>query len=240
MNYLSYINQITEICRKNNHRLINIGMINNHPLLMIVAGNVKSKNVICFSAGIHGNEISGPLAVLDFLNQYRASKNDPKIIIFPVANPVGFNDNTYFVRDGQNLNRNFGKKKIAGENHLLYTATMNEPISFFASFHEDDELAGAYMHGYFDEKNPPDIYLSLLNTLSKICPLYQKNRIHNYKAKNGLVPNPSPDGSFEDQMHQDGVKYSICLEIPDRLPIGKRIEANTTIMKAILEFIKKR
>ncbi len=140
MNYLSYINQITEICRKNNHHLINIGMINNHPLLMIVAGNVKSKNVICFSAGIHGNEISGPLAVLDFLNQYRASKNDPKIIIFPVANPVGFNDNTYFVRDGQNLNRNFGKKKIAGENHLLYTATMNEPISFLLRFTKTTSL----------------------------------------------------------------------------------------------------
>jgi predicted deacylase len=214
-------------------------MINNHPLLMIITGNIKSKKVICFSAGIHGNESSGPLAIIDFLNQYQATNNDPKIIIFPVANPVGFNDNTYFVRDGQNLNRNFGKRKMTAENHLLYTAIMNEPISFFASFHEDDELAGAYMHAYFDEKKPPAIYFDLLDTLSKTCPIYKKNRIHNYKAKNGLVPNPAPDGSFEDQMRQDGVKYSICLEIPDRLPIGDRIEANTAIMKTIVDFIKK-
>lgn len=113
----------------------------------------------------------------------------------------------------------------------MYSAASKNPVFFFVSFHEDDELDGAYMHGYYDDNEPPKIYASILSEISKFYRIYPKNRIHNFMAHKGMVLNPAPDGSFEDKKHGGGVKYSVCVEIPDRIPMSKRIAANIAVIK---------
>lgn len=71
MNYSDYLKEIYKIKRKN-IKISKIGKAHGYPLLKIIA-NPSGIKTICFSTGIHGEEIAGPLAVTEFLKKYKKS-----------------------------------------------------------------------------------------------------------------------------------------------------------------------
>lgn len=58
----------------------------------------KKDKIIFISAGIHGNEVSGPITILKFLDRISdyAKKKGLKAIIYPLINPSGFEINSRY------------------------------------------------------------------------------------------------------------------------------------------------
>ena len=97
------------------------------------------KKTVLFSSGVHGGEIAGPWASLRFLEEY-----DPKawpglrILMFPVANPSGFDrgcDMGMWRNNlrGVNLNRCFDSDPLERECGLLLARLRDEEICFMHS-----------------------------------------------------------------------------------------------------------
>ncbi len=239
MHYEKYIKKLKEVCIKNGIKLQKIGDVGKkkeYPMFKIVLGNSRKKTV-CFSGGIHGEEPAGPWAILEFMKHYNSKRyKDTKIILFPVANPYGFDRGIRRNFLNKDLNGHFCKSVLSGENKVLYNAVKNENIFFFHALHEDEGFKKFYLYNF--EKKPEKIYRDIILLAKKYFPIDTRKRIYNDPAKNGLIIN-RPDGSFEDKMFRDGVPYSMCTETPEAHPLRKRIELNVKIMNVVLDFTKK-
>lgn len=63
------------------------------PFFRISSKNIQpTDKVVLIRAGVHGNEISGPLTLLQHANQIfdYAHRNNIKLIIYPIGNPSGY------------------------------------------------------------------------------------------------------------------------------------------------------
>jgi len=67
--YQNYLDKLESVCKKKRIQLQEIGRVNLLPIYKIIL-NTSGEKVIVFSAGIHGDEIAGPWAIIDFLNKY--------------------------------------------------------------------------------------------------------------------------------------------------------------------------
>lgn len=224
------------ICKKKKLDLVEIGRVGfkkEYPLYKIIINPKKMGRAVCFSAGIHGYEIAGPWAILKFLEKLNVKKIENKLIIFPVANPSGFDKikrRNYLNKD---LNGYFCHKKLSGENKILVATLNKEKIYFFHALHEDVDLKTFYLYNF--EKKPEKVYRDIIKLAKKYFPIETSAKIYNDKAFNGLIINRK-DGSFEDKMFREGVPYSMCTETPGKQPLKKRIEVSVKIMEKVVKF----
>src|SRR4030043_2145396 len=129
--YNDYLQELKIVCQKKKIQLQGLGKINNLPIYKILLNHSGIKTVV-FSAGIHGDEIAGPWAIIDFLKKYNfQSYPDVKIIIFPVASPTAFNAKKRSNYLNKELNGLFCRKKLSGENRILFNALNYEKVIFF-------------------------------------------------------------------------------------------------------------
>ncbi|MBI4098474.1 MAG: M14 family metallocarboxypeptidase [Candidatus Magasanikbacteria bacterium] len=242
-NYAPYIRELHRVCERKKIPLTTLGMVGkNHeyPLYQVTLGNpARAKRIICFSAGIHGDEESGPWAIVAFLNRIPRLPAHIAIIMFPLVNPYGFDRHQYRNEDNRNLNRHFLDHKPAPENVLLKKALKPYQLFFFAALHEDEEQRGSYLFAYTKEPHEPAIYRNLIGIAKKYGPVVTKKRIYWHRGNNGLVLNPRSDGSLEEFVHKKGAPFSICTEMPDAFPLKKRIAILLAQMRAIIAFSAK-
>jgi hypothetical protein len=72
----------------------------------------RHDKVMLIRAGIHGDEVSGPLAIIQYFNRIfdYAHKRDVKLIIYPLGNPAGFDARQRYntdYSDGSGANNDF-------------------------------------------------------------------------------------------------------------------------------------
>lgn len=227
--YSKFVKELKRICSEKNYSLKSIGKIEKLPIYRIDI-NPKAKNSICFSAGIHGDEISGPFGVLEFLKNN--SIKNVHIIIFPVLNPSGFDKGTYETPRGVNLNRIFTKKPLSAYAKLILKSIHKDEISMFVSIHEDDEMKGLYLYNYSKDNK---LFSGLINFMSKKMPICKSKNIYGKTANKGIINNPKSDGSLEERMFLDGLPLSSCIEIPDFIPLKKR----NVLVKDVVNYLCK-
>lgn len=237
--YLPYLTRLIRVCREKNYQVKTIGLAGRKkefPIVKVSISAGRVKRTICFSAGIHGDEICGPEAVLAFLKKYKPVPG-LRIIILPVGNPYGYNRGGYRNLANINLNRHFFDTKLSGENKILYNAVKNENLFFFASFHEDDEMRDTYMYGYSKNVEDKFLYQNILRRSSAVSPVTNTAKIYRRKAEAGVIfRSKIINGGFEDRMFTDGVPYSICLEPSNSKPLKARIGVILSVMAGIIEF----
>jgi hypothetical protein len=236
-----YFKEIEDICKLKDFKIHTLGFIGKrkeYPLLTIeINHNNKTKRTVCFSCGIHGYEIAGPLSALKFLKQFKKTKiKNTKIIIFPLINPYGYNHNIRLNHNDLDLNRLFCVKRPKDENKLLIDYIKKQNIVFFHSLHEDVDENRFYIYLYEMHKEP--IYNKILKIAKKIIPIDLDKKIYADKANHGLILNKH-DGSFEDYMFLKGTPFSMCTETPGKKPLQKRIKLNIEIMNEVISFCEK-
>jgi hypothetical protein len=232
---LEYLKEIREICKTKKYllrTLAKIGKKQEYPLITIKI-NPNAKRTICFSAGIHGNEIAGQLSLLKFLKNYNSNKfKRIQIIVFPLLNPYGYTNNIRRNYNDFDLNRHFNKN-LKKENKLLIKYIKEQNVVFFHALHEDLDEKRFYIYLFETQKEP--IYDKILDLAKKHIPLDLDKKIYKDKSSHGLIINDH-DGSFEDYMFLNNVPFSMCTETPGKQKLEKRIKLNLDIMKLVIKY----
>lgn len=115
-------------------------------LLCVELGNTALP-MIALSAGVHGDEPAGPLALLqlaenDLLDERFSYR------IWACTNPTGFDAGTRENADGVDINRTFGRGGSSPEARALVVANRDLKFALAIDLHEDDEGSGFYCYAY--------------------------------------------------------------------------------------------
>lgn len=145
---------------------------------------------IYLSAGIHGDEPAGPLAVGELLRA-EAFPRDAWLWILPCLNPTGFPANTRESAAGIDLNRDY--KHLRAPEIRAHVAWLQRQPMFDLAFclHEDWEAAGFYVY----ELNPdqrPSLAEPIIAGARTACPIDLSPSIDGREAQGGII-RPSID-----------------------------------------------
>ena len=197
----------------------------------------KPARRIYLSAGIHGDEPAGPLAIADLL-QRDDWPPDAELWICPCLNPTGFQNRTRQNAQGIDLNRDYRSAKAPEVRAHLALLNRLPQFDLTVCLHEDWESRGFYLY----ELNPdcqPTLAEAVVSAVSQVCPIDPSAIIDGRAAETGIIrPNLDP-ASRQDwpeafYLIQQKTRLSYTLEAPSDFELPVRVTALTTAVHAML------
>jgi predicted deacylase len=203
------------------------------------------KPTILLTAGSHGDEPAGILAVIRFLNndlQRYASRFN--IVAFPCLNPSGFNAGIHNTASGINLNDHFGRQSDDDAVRAIENKIKSIAPSVVLSFdlHEDNsgDQLGCYVYEMIS-RSTNQIAHRVLGVLSPadIC---QQPVIYGENNTNGVIGVNADEsqtalGSLHGYLKSQGVQHVMVIETPTEWPLEKRIKTHLAMIQRGLESI---
>lgn len=199
--------------------------------------SAKVERQIYLSAGIHGDEPAGPLAMLRLIeaNEWPAQF---EYHICPCLNPTGFFFNSRENEDRKDLNRDY-RFAETGE-VAAHIRWLERQSSFDAAFclHEDWESHGFYLY----ELNPdrrPSLAAGMVSAVLAVCPIDLSPIIEGREAKGGIIA-PSLDPATRPLwpeafwLLQKKTRLVYTLEAPSDFPLEGRVKALVMAVKSAL------
>jgi predicted deacylase len=201
------------------------GMI--YPLYRMVI-NPEVKDTICIVAGIHGNEIAGPLAILRLLEAFFDKfPQDFRYIIYPVINPTGFDLRQRYDDDGRDLNAIYSET-LNSANYQEVQAFYEDvaqfkPFKAVLTLHEDSDLEKFYMYGL--GKDNLEYYHAMCAFAKIFCPGWTNADIYGSPSDEfGLILAKARDHAFDAALYSEGsTTLAFTLETPGKLDIAFRM-----------------
>jgi murein peptide amidase A len=180
------------------------------------------------SAGIHGDEPAGPLAILRLLEEDRWP--DAHFWVVPCLNPTGFLQNTRENGVGIDLNRDFlspGSTEVQGQIKWL---TSLPQLDLVLLFHEDWEANGFYCYELNGDGRPP-LAESMIEAVSALCPIEHQNEIEGRTVDRPGIIRPGSDPASRPRwpeaiwmaVHKSKLIYT--LEAPSDWELPVRVDA---------------
>lgn len=239
--YVEFISKLKFLCRQNDIQLRHKKLVDGYKLYYLVLNEDTDQKTICFSAGIHGDEIAGPWSVLKFLENIPKIRTGLRVLILPLANPYGFEMLSRHNAGKQDINRRYCDEKLSGEAKAIYDVITAHDVSFLHTLHEWAAADGFYM--YSSNKKQEKILSALPKMAEKHFKVLTDTTINGEKVNKGIIWHPK-DGytdmrskcTLENKAWSDGISY-ITTETPSKADLGKRINLTIKIMNYILENI---
>jgi hypothetical protein len=187
------------------------------------------------SAGIHGDEPAGPLAVRRLLEENRWPA-DADLWLCPCLNPAGFRRNTRENEDGLDLNRQYLHRESAAIAAHIQWLDRQPPFDLTVCVHEDWESHGFYVY----ELNPggqPSRAPAIIEAVKAVCPIDLSPEIEGRAAEGGII-RPSVDPRSRPQWPEafhlltHKTRLSYTLEAPSDFPLEVRLNALVTAVRA--------
>lgn len=184
---------------------------------------------IYLSAGIHGDEPAGPLAVEDLL---RRDLLDSEFAwtICPLLNPAGYRAGTRENLHGIDLNRDYlARQSVEAAAHCDWIDTLG-CYDLYLSLHEDWEATGFYLYEINGSGQPP-FAAKILEEVGRAMEIEPLDRIdgHPTVQRGHIAHSPEPDDLHlwpEAIYHCKRYPHlSYTFETPSRQPIRHRITA---------------
>lgn len=189
------------------------------------------------SAGIHGDEPAGPLAVTELL------RADPwpdhmEIWLCSCLNPTGFPLSTRTSAAGVDLNRDY--KHLRTPEVRAHVAWLEKQPSFdlCLCLHEDWEAQGFYVYEVNPE-NLPSHAERMIEAVRKVCPIDHSTLIDGRAAQDGIIrpniePALRPEWPEAFYLIQNKTRLSYTLEAPSDFPLSARVAALVAAVKVTL------
>ncbi len=205
--------------------------------------------IVYLSAGIHGDEPAGPLALLSFLTE-KYFTDDCHWLVCPALNPVGLAAKTRENRAGVDLNRDYRAPQTAeARQHRAFLegelAAGRGRFALSILLHEDWESKGFYM--YELNRTPgPLLGPSVLAAVEPICGVDRSPVIEGMEANGGLITRPVtnfqerplwPEALWLVLHHTD---RNMTVEAPSAQALEKRVAALCAAVRAALDAWKKK
>ena len=185
---------------------------------------------IYLSAGIHGDEPAGPLALLQLLRRGTLPANC-ELVICPALNPTGLAANTRANAQGIDLNRDYFQRRTSEVRaHSDWLASRRVP-DLFLSLHEDTDTPGFYLYEINCKDDEPRVALDIIKAVAPIIPTEKGSLIDNHTPRApGWIYHPPvadiPDGWPEAiYLANIGCPLSFTFETPLQVELQKRVEA---------------
>jgi len=209
-------------------RVETFGEVEGCPLIALTRRTVGPRPRLYLSAGIHGDEPAGPLAVLALLES-GAFAHTADWLICPLLNPAGFSRGCRENAAGVDLNRDY-RAVQSGEvsAHIKWLARQPN-FDLALCLHEDWEATGFYLY----EVNPlhqPTLAEPMIEAVRPLCAIDPSELIDGSPAVAGILRpefNPAerelwPESIFL-QVHHTRLSYTV--ETPSGFPLAQRVEA---------------
>ncbi|MDR2844618.1 MAG: M14 family metallocarboxypeptidase [Puniceicoccales bacterium] len=212
--------------------VVEYGMAGALPLLAAESAPASPKMSIYLSAGIHGDEPAGPLALLSLMSR---KWFDPAIAwhVLPLLNPLGMANGTREAPSGLDLNRDYRAERSAETRaHTEWLRRRGRRYDAALSLHEDWESSGFYL---YEMREPwePDLGWSILQSVEPVTGIDRSPEIDGFPAMNGLL-RPHAGSSLEtveqwpEQLYlrQHHTSLSFTFETPSSVPLQTRVMAH--------------
>lgn len=202
--------------------------------------NPQAKRIY-ISAGIHGDEPAGPLAVQNLLNS-EVLPREHEIWVCPCLNPTGFKNNCRENFEGRDLNRQYlqpaAREIIAHVGWL----ELQPRFDLCLCLHEDWESQGFYVYELNPDSQTP-MAERIVEAVSEVCPIDYSEVIDGRPAHGGIIrpefePNLRPDWpeAFFLLMHKTRLCYT--LEAPSDFDLQVRVDALQTAVRTCLNLLE--
>ena len=204
----------------------------------LTSSSTQDAKRIYISAGIHGDEPAGPLAVRQLLqeNQWPAGLD---LWLCPCLNPTGFLLNRRESADGVDLNRQY--LHVEAAETRAHVAWLNRQPNFDVAFclHEDWESHGFYVYE-LNPDNLPSLAETIVERVSKVCPIDPSPVIEGREAHSGIIrpsadPRSRPEWPEAFYLFTYKTRLSYTLEAPSDFPLATRVNGLVAGVRAALE-----
>lgn len=202
---------------------------------------------VYISAGMHGDEPAGPLAILRLFEQ-DLLPTDRAFDLLPLLNPQGLRDRSRTNALGVDLNRDY--RSVTSHEvrcHRRWLELHRPHYALHLCLHEDWEAQGFYTY----ELRPPDeptLARPVLEAIRQTFPLDPSAEIDGFPASDGLIV-PPPIGDLLDSpewpeaflLWRDHGPRHHTFETPSRAwDLEMRIQAHVAAILAALETLTRR
>jgi hypothetical protein len=230
-----FLDRIQQAARRAGWRSERFGEAAGFPLVALTRRSPGPRPRIYLSAGIHGDEPAGPLAILGLLES-GALDGRATWFLCPILNPGGFVRGTRENPSGIDLNRDYRNPRSPEIRSHLAWLGRQPGFDLTLCLHEDWESKGCYVY----ERNPsgrPSLAGRILEAASPFCPRDTDPVIDGWEAEQGVIRPPGdpfgrelwPETIFLSSGH---TKLAYTFETPSGLPIDRRIEAHRAAANA--------
>lgn len=210
------------------------------PVLVRASGGTGAPKIY-LSAGVHGNEPAGPMALLELLRR-RAFPEGLNYVLFPLVNPIGLTAGTRENGDGIDLNRDYGFAARSAETRAQLAWIGKKCFDLVICLHEDDDGEGFYLYAHFEEPAPHDYPALALEAAEPWTGIDPREEIDDMPARAGLMSPPESVLTRERtdlpealRLHfHHGARFTFTTETPSRLNLTNRIGAQCAVVSAIL------
>ena len=212
-----------------------------YPFISLHTHSKLAKYNVVINSGAHGTEVMGIRVMLKFMSEFNKELlGYYNFILFPVVNPSGYAYNRRKNNKNQYGNNGFNQKdeKNLTEEAKLIKEAIPQRIDLFIDLHSDSDKNGFYI---YERKRPNSkslAELSLKELRKNKIPILEAGTVYYEKCINGVVISPIKDGSMDDSMFQRGANYSLCLEIPGKIPEDQQIIGGLMLLNSILKNFK--
>jgi protein MpaA len=192
---------------------------------------------VYLSAGIHGDEAAGPLALLELMRDGFFSP-DIQWSICPALNPTGLAAASRENADGVDLNRDYwarNTREVAA--HTAWLSSIPMP-GLFISLHEDWETEGFYMYEINLGNDHPERAERIFDAVKPWFPLQSGPDIDGhtprrdgwiFHAAEADLPKSWPEAIF---MSKHGCPLSFTFETPSSAALASRVAAHSAAVRA--------
>ena len=195
---------------------------------------------IYLSAGIHGDEPAGPLAVRQLVaeNLWPAGLN---LWLCPCLNPAGFPLNRRENAQGIDLNRQYLHLDSPETRAHVAWLERQPPFDVTLCLHEDWEARGFYLYELNLDNRPPNA-AEVIRRVSEVCPIDPSELIESRPATGGVIrpsvdPRSRPEWPEAFWLLTHKTRHCYTLEAPSDFPLAVRVNALVTAVRAIVESV---
>lgn len=189
------------------------------------------------SAGIHGDEPAGPLALLELLRENLWPEGF-SLRLCPCLNPSGLALNRRENDAGVDLNRDYRHLQTPEVRAHVAWLQAQPPFALCLCLHEDWEARGFYVY----ELNPdarPSLAETIVATAGRVCPIDLSPVIEGREAHHGIIrpgfdPDARPQWPESFWLVQNKTRQSYTLEAPSDFPLPVRVKALASAARAAL------
>jgi predicted deacylase len=190
------------------------------------------------SAGIHGDEPAGPLAVQHLL-RLNPWPEGVDLWLCPCLNPSGFPLNRRENAAGQDLNRDYRHRTTPEVRAHVQWLERQPRFDLTLCLHEDWEAHGFYLY----ELNPdeqPSLAEAITEAVGRVCPVDPSPVIDERAAHRGIIrpqfdPAQRPQWPEAFYLITQKTRHSYTLEAPSDFALSVRVTALVTAVRAVLE-----